>query len=93
VFQDDIIYSFPSQEEPLTAVRGLFLTLSSSLRDAVQAGAEWYENIRVHFFHVIPLNSPSSHPSQPPPFACDCGVFLLVGEDRMSNKRCWKLKS
>ncbi|KAK7496525.1 hypothetical protein BaRGS_00012177 [Batillaria attramentaria] len=38
--RDDIIYSFPAQEETLTTLRGLFLTLSSSLHDVVQSGAK-----------------------------------------------------
>ncbi|XP_076467739.1 protein inturned-like [Babylonia areolata] len=37
---DDIVYSFPPQEEALTDIRGLFLTLNSSLQDSVQSGAD-----------------------------------------------------
>lgn len=37
---DDIVYSFPPQEEMLTNIRGLFLTLNASLQDSVQSGAD-----------------------------------------------------
>ncbi|KAL8558106.1 hypothetical protein ACOMHN_055561 [Nucella lapillus] len=37
---DDIVYSFPAQEEMLTNIRGLFLTLNASLQDSVQSAAD-----------------------------------------------------